>query len=203
MFISHTHKFVFIKNRKIGGSSLEKYLIDNHFDENIDQCTGSTVDSVPWYNLPNNSRGHMDWNSIIHLNPKAKDYNVFAIERNPWDKVVSQYFFFRDKIKKIPNSMTFSEFLKTRDFPIDKSKYIEANPLIIKWEHINDDLPLLFRSYGFEMDVEKFKSYNLKAGLRKDSHYSEMYTTDEQIEIVRNAFNWEVENLKYEFEDHR
>lgn len=202
MLISNSRKFVFIKTRKVGGSSLEKYIIDNHFDESIDQCTGSTVDNVPWYNLPDGSRGHMDWNTIVALNPKVKEYKVFTIERNPWDKVVSQYFFFRDKIGRIPKNMTFSQFVKTRDFPTDKSKYVDGNPLIIKWEHMEDDLVLLCRNCGFEFDVQKFRSYNLKSGLRKDNHYSEMYT-DEDIEIVREAFKWEIENLVYEFEDRR
>jgi hypothetical protein len=202
MLISNSRKFVFIKTRKVGGSSLEKYIIDNHFDVDVDQCTGSTVDNVPWYNIPNGTRGHMDWDSIVHLNPKVKDYTVFTIERNPWDKVVSQYFFFRDQIKRIPKDMSFSRFVSTRDFPQDKPKYIAANPIILTWEHMEHDLPWLFKKFDLQFDTETFKHYNLKSGLRTDNHYSEMYN-DKDIEIVRESFKWEIENLKYEFEDRR
>jgi len=204
MLISYTHNFIFIKTRKVGGTSFEKYIIDNHFDHEKDKCTGSKVDNIKWYNMPNGSRGHMSWEEIKHYEPEAETFRVFTFERNPWDKCVSQYFFFRDKIKTIPKETTFSEFLKNpANLPVDYPRYSDATYcIIIKWEELAKDLPVVLEKVGIKLDFDKFSSYNLKSGVRKDDHYSHMYN-DEDVKLVRNAFKWEVENLKYEFDDHR
>ena len=204
MLISYTHNFIFIKTRKVGGTSLEKYIIDHHFDKERDKCTGSKVDNIPWYNLPESTKGHMPWTEIKSLEPEADIFKVWTIDRNPWDKCVSQYFFFRDKIKTIPKEMTFSQFLKNpSNLPVDNPRYNNAeNCIVIKWEEMDTDLPVIFERLGLELDMDKFKGYNLKSGIRKDNHYSEMYN-DDDLEIVRDAFKWEIENLVYEFADHR
>jgi hypothetical protein len=203
MLISHSHKFVFIKTRKVGGTSLEKYILDNHFDRTKDQLTGSKVDKIPWINIHNSARGHMSWGEI-HQYGKVDGYGIFTLERNPWDKCVSQYYFFRDKIGKVSKDLSFSKFLRGfGNLPIDHPRYIEAaGAIIIKWEEMNQQLPYLFDSYGIKFDLEAFKGYNLKSGIRKDEHYSHLYN-DKDVEYVREAFKWEIENLKYEFEDHR
>jgi hypothetical protein len=204
MLISYTHNFIFIKTRKVGGTSFEKYIIDNHFDPALDKCTGSKVDNIPWYNMPNGSRGHMPWEDIKKVEPEAETFRVFTFERNPWDKCVSQYYFFRDKINTIPKDMTFSQFLKNpSNLPVDSPRYRNAtNCVICKWEELKDDIPNIMRIIGIEFDFDAFSKYNLKSGVRKDDHYSHLYN-DEEVELVRKAFKWEVENLKYEFEDHR
>ena len=202
MLISRTHKFIFIKTRKVGGTSLEKYIVDNHFSESQgDVVTGSRVDNLPWINCAEGTRGHMGWSEISHLLP-ADDYKIFTLDRNPWDKCVSQYFFFRDKIKTRPND-TFSEFLQDpNNLPVDSPRYKDAPVFIIKYETMERDLPLYFDLFDVKFDIDKFKEYNLKSGIRKDKHYSEMYS-DRDVEIVADAFKWEIENLKYEFEDRR
>ena len=43
MIISVKHKFIFIKTRKVAGSSLEKYLIDKLVDKKTDIHTGTST----------------------------------------------------------------------------------------------------------------------------------------------------------------
>jgi hypothetical protein len=210
MIISYTHNFIFIKTRKVGGTSFEKYIIDNHFDPEKDKCTGSIVDDYPWYNIPCEAKGHMPWEKIKEYEPSADTFRAFTFERNPWDKCVSQYYFFRDKIKAIPKEMSFSQYLELstkltaeQGMPIDRRRYNKAvNCIIVRWEDFLEDLPVVMAQLGIKFDFDAFSKYNLKSGVRKDKHYSTLYT-DRDIEIVRNAFKWEVENLKYEFEDER
>ena len=189
MIISYTHNFIFIKTRKVGGTSFEKYIIDNHFDVDKDKCIGSI----------------MSWEEIQNYEPQASTFRVFTFERNPWDKCVSQYFFLKDKANTIPKEMTFSQYLETskQELPIDRTKYNRAvNCVIVRWEDFKEELPLIMKNLGIKFDYDAFSKYNVKSGIRKDKHYSTMYT-DEDIEIVRNAFKWEVENLKYDFDDQR
>ena len=204
MLISYTHNFIFIKTRKIGGTSFEKYIIDNHFDPEKDKSTGSIVDNYPWYNMPDGSKGHMPWEKIKEFEPEAETFRVFTFDRNPWDKCVSQYYFFRDKINTIPKEMSFSQFLQNpSNLPVDSPRYKNAvNCLIIRWEDFKEELPVVMEKVGIKLDFDAFSKYNLKSGIRKDKHYSELYA-DKDIETVRKAFKWEVENLEYEFDDHR
>lgn len=206
MLISKTHEFVFIKCRKIGGTSLEKYIIDNHFDLEKDICTGSIVDNIPWINIDEHSRGHMHWGEISVREAYVKNYHKFTIERNPWDKCVSQYFFFRDKIHTIPKDMSFSEFLESENrLPKDFFRYKSAPDChVLKYENLREDLEMFFKGYTkLKFNYNQFMTYNLKSGIRKDSHYSHMYESDEQIERVAKVFEHEIGLLGYGFEDHR
>ena len=84
MIISHKYKFVFIKTRKTGGSTIEKILRPLLGKDDV--CTGSKRDNTPPLNLPSGVSGHK-------AKPIPKGYWSFSIERNPWDKVVSSYYF--------------------------------------------------------------------------------------------------------------
>lgn len=204
MLISHTHKFVFVKTRKVGGTSLEKHLVANHFSHDVDIVTGSSVDNLPWVNCPPSTRGHMSRNEIVeNFGYYLSRYNWFTIDRNPWDKCVSQYHFFRDNIKKIPKSMPFSEFLRQpANLPIDYPRYEQNNMVVIKWEEMASQLPIMFEYFGVkDFDYDKFSQVQLKNSGRKD-HYSTMYR-DDDVEIVRKAFYKEIGALNYEFEDRR
>lgn len=100
MLISHTLEIIFIKTRKTAGSSFERYIYENHFNPELDILTGSKIDSTPWVNISESAKGHMGWNEVKTLiKNHGKDwwdrYTKVTIERNPWDKVVSQFWFYR------------------------------------------------------------------------------------------------------------
>ena len=90
MIISHKHQFIFVKTRKTAGSTLEKLLYP--YLGQFDICTGSERDNTPPLNTDNKD-GHMGWKQIENFYPREwKEYYKFTIERNPWDKVVSDFF---------------------------------------------------------------------------------------------------------------
>jgi len=89
MIISHQHKFIFIKTRKTAGSSIEKYLTNYLGPDDI--CTGSEQDGTPRKNTTVTS-GHKGYNFFRKKFSRiVDDYFLFAVERNPWDKMVSHY----------------------------------------------------------------------------------------------------------------
>jgi len=79
MIISHKHKFIFFKPWKVGGNSVE-YNLSN-------QCgKRDTVDT-----------NHTNPRDVINLIGKKRynKYFKFTITRNPWDRMVS-YFWWQD-----------------------------------------------------------------------------------------------------------
>lgn len=104
MLISPEHKFIFFKPLKCAGSSVEYTLLENCGEDAL--CTGGTEEeSRQGYTSRNNefyenrelkTRFHSHtWPDLFLeriANPSAwKDFKKVSIVRNPWDSVVSWY----------------------------------------------------------------------------------------------------------------
>ena len=99
MIISHRHKFIFLKARKVAGTSVEVALAQHCGDGDIVTPVGEF--NPKWdeeeYDHPGTKRrGYGRHSTLIpvrrRLGRKLWDaYFKFAIVRNPWDLVVSQY----------------------------------------------------------------------------------------------------------------
>lgn len=116
MIICHEHKFVFVKTRKTGGSSIEIAL--SQFLSEGDRVTylspeevGQCAPEVPFHSMVDetlefakNSPAHNPYRpGYPHTGMSAisavfgeeiKGYHSFTVERNPWEKVGSAYFYF-------------------------------------------------------------------------------------------------------------
>ena len=205
MLVGHSHKFIFLKTKKTGGSSVEKIIVDNFFDPKVDICTGSQTDGVPMYNISNPS-GHMSWNMIKSYMSRDnwESYYKFSIERNPWDKVVSQYYW-----KTKNNSQDFSKWL-TRDNGkftslSDWSRYSNKDEVvldqIIRYDNLHESLINLFNDkFGLDLTQEMLDNTKTKTGFKK-KHYTELYETEQQIELVKKYFTKEVNYFDYRYGD--
>jgi hypothetical protein len=106
MIISHQHKFIFIKTKKTAGTSIEIALSKICGDRDVitpitpeDEVTRRTLG----YRGPQNcvvNGAEVFYNHISARDVRALvgndvwgTYFKFCFERNPWDKVISWYFF--------------------------------------------------------------------------------------------------------------
>ena len=111
MIISHRHKFIFIKTRKTAGTSIQVAL-EKYCDADDIICEMGPFEEGFGEFLPRNEgdfEGH-DFASLVQdrLGEKIWDkYFKFAFVRNPWDKLVSQYWFDFPKA-----NITFGEYLR-------------------------------------------------------------------------------------------
>lgn len=195
MIISHQHKFIFIKTRKTAGSSIEKYLI-NYLGP-TDICTGSEKDNTPKLNTNENS-GHRGWNYIKKKHNKyLNDYFTFAVERNPWDKMVSHYYWLcqQDSFKVRYGFKKFilnnvEEFNDWGKYAVDDKIVVDQ---IVKFEELHQTFLNLPIPYNNELQ----KTY-VKKSLKRPLNYRDMYVGITQRK-VEEAFANVIKTFNYEF----
>jgi hypothetical protein len=171
MILSHRHRFIFLKTTKTAGTSVEISL--SRFcgpddiitpitpaDEASRLATGGrgpqnhigsgTVDDPDFFN-------HMSGELVRDLVGEAVwgSYFKFCIERNPWDRVVS-YYFFRNRNRKEP--------------PIPISRYIE-NPGVVDLQvrgsgiYMIDGEVAVDRIVRYEMLVDELEEIRKQLGI--------------------------------------
>lgn len=205
MLVSHSHKFILIKTHKTAGSSIEEYL--KPF------CEQNGIIETRKYN------SHWPAREIKKLVGEEvwSAYTKICPVRNPWDKMVSLYFWRRRKrpwsfhLKRLlrgetfytpEQRLSFEKYIKSRGngCNIDREKMFITHEwedyFFIRFEHLHDDLNAL----ADHLDIP-YKEKNLpkeKVGYRPNKEYREYYTPETRA-IVARAFQPEIEKFGYEF----
>lgn len=130
MIVSHAHRFVFVRPRKVASSSMAKALLPHTKSGDLivvpdgvktkdqnGQLTNSEVNRRKhiWTLRP-----HSPLNRLVRfVGPEVLDYRVVTLARNPWDRAVSEYFWVRSKgaaseLSVEQQKTDFDNFLKRR-----------------------------------------------------------------------------------------
>ena len=200
--ISHEHKFIFVHIPKCAGCSLKEHLQENSCGELINS-------------------GHKTLNKILEdLCAEAKDYYKFTFVRNPWDRMVSLYFFWRNQTPDSPfykwdhkqvefiksKNISFKDFVKLIS---SENSTIHEKPHLYPYiGHFMND-PSSFDFIGkLENFQEDFDQICAKIGIPKQElkwvnkskhkHYSEYYN-DETRAIVAKKYVKDIEHFGYKF----
>lgn len=232
MILSHRHKFIFLKTQKTGGTSLELALsrfcgpddVVTHVtaeDEEKRKLLGGRGpqnEVVPFarrrmrdhvarlrsgrptrfYNhVPARlARGWIDhdtWN----------EYYKFSIERNPWDRAVSFYWWRTRHAEVQPDVTEFLQHAKDTDlsnFHIYSVGGRVAADHVIRYENLDDELVLLAERIGLPEVPELPRA---KAGYRKDRRPYEEVLGAEARERVAAVCRREIDFMGYQFERER
>jgi hypothetical protein len=158
---------------------------------------------------------HARWRDV---HPSIRDRNnAFAVIRNPWDRVVSRYFFAKKVIevekkvsKEYADVSSFEAFLEERhkwgnekymwhravrgwypafDHVSDDSGRVRCD--IIRFENLNDDLCKYFNI------AEMSKARNVTA--INSGTYRDVYTP-ETIQVVADWYKKDIEHWGYDFD---
>lgn len=212
MIISHQRKFIFIKTRKTAGTSLEiglsKYCGPNDIitpitaeDESIRSQLGfrgpqntaipQAKGHVPGLvktliRGPRRFYNHMPASEIIQAlgNEIWSDYFTFTIEREPYDKAISGYYWrtqqprptIEDHLSKVPAGLLSN----WQQYTINDTVVVD---FVIRFDHLHHDLAIISERLGLG-DIEMPRA---KGQYRKDrSHYSQVLTpcARKRIEVV-------------------
>ncbi|MCE9633965.1 MAG: sulfotransferase family protein [Methylophilales bacterium] len=202
MIISHKYRFIFVKTAKTAGTSIEVFLSQHCGKSDILTPIAPPIES----HTPRNHAGfynHIPAHEIRQIigTQVWDSYFKFCVERNPWDKVLSGYFFWKNW--KFEN-MTFERYLANGVFPVNYIRYTEPdNPQqimvneVLRYEQLTEDLGRTFKQLGIPFSGSL--GVNAKSEFRKDKrHYRDIYTT-EQAAIVEKAFSQEIAMHGYRF----
>ncbi|MCF6409084.1 sulfotransferase family 2 domain-containing protein [Pseudalkalibacillus salsuginis] len=209
MIISHKYKFIFLKTKKTAGTSIEislsRYCGDKDIitpimfeDEKIRADLGKypqnyQIGQINFYN-------HDSANKIKSLIGEDiwDSYYKFCFDRNPWDKVISLYYF----LVKDPKKESFDEFLERKgykyayNFPIYTINNKSVVDYLGKYENLESDLKSICNKISLPFDGWL---PNAKGNFRKNhQHYSTQYNKH-QREVIHNFFKKEIELLNYKF----
>jgi len=192
--ISHKYKFIFIHIRKTGGTSIECI-----FKKNVGGAfeNGRSVQ----YKHENAER-------MKKLFPEEWDkYFKFTIVRNPFDLLVSRYFWSRDEQHlKSFKERSFSQFLldvNKNNLPIKWTiptcQYDQITiggksgmEYIGKFENLQEDFNIICDKIGIPKQQIPHKNKS------KHKHYTEYYD-DETRQIVAELYAKDIEYFGYEF----
>lgn len=217
MLISHSNKFIFVKTKKTAGSTVENVLVNNFFDMSQDVCTGSKIDDTPRVNigpkLPNQPDGHRPWHMIRDLvgDQVWNDYTTFTVERNPWEKVVSEFYW---KTEREPQLKQYSDDQSNFEYFVDKvlgswyaapqdwELYGMGDQLmvdhVIQYNQLAEQFTSLMNHLGVNITQEMVTGTKMKSGYRK-KHYTELFTDQRHIDKVATMFHQEISFFNYQF----
>jgi len=136
-----------------------------------------------------------------------QQYFKFCVIRNPFDKVVSRYFFsLSDEQRANLINQDFAELrsgflaaIRHGLLAVDRNKYVMDGEVcmdfFIRYEHLSDDVAEVCRRLGIERDVNDLP--RLKSKIRfSDVHFSEFYDREAES-IVAKTYAFELHNFGY------
>jgi hypothetical protein len=230
MIISHKHKFIFIKTNKTAGTSIEialsKYCGPNDIITPISREDEKTRRNLGYigpqnYELP---ISQYDARDIIKMTPKEKkkphyyhhisakevialigkdtwdSYYTFCFERNPWDRIISQYYF----VNKSEPRPTIQEFIRSKkplklkergygNYTIDGKVVVDK---VCKFENLTEDLDAVRKLVGIPEQIELPRT---KSQYRKDRRSYHDVLGEEDRDYISKLFHDEIRTMGYEW----
>lgn len=218
MIISHKYKFIFLKTKKTAGTSLEIALSRLCDERDVVTPIGEEKLRKEEGGRPGKLvktekvlfKNHVTASHVkAHINSKIwNNYCKFTIERNPWDKAISAYYFSKKGLEKRGKDSfpSLSEHLiwlaKNRPrllsnwdiYTIDDEIAVDR---VIFYENLTNDLSKLANDLGVrEINLPKKK---VKGDLRENKcHYREVLSQSD-AELIKNICQREIETFGYQF----
>lgn len=217
MLVSHKHKFIFIKSIKTAGTSTEIYL-EPYCVSNVEESHGremiqteegiigtrmnqALAEKSEFYN-------HMPPSKIKNSigEDTFNEYTKIINVRNPFDMMVSHYYF-KPTFDLYSNvDMSFEDYLLNTNVVEDLSKkywdlmHIENKFIIdeiVRFENLSDDINKLLTKLNLPEPTRELSEYK-KNKRRPDKDWKKMYT-DETKTLVEKHFRFYMDIFNYNF----
>lgn len=229
MILSHAYRYIFIKTNKTAGTSVEialsRYCGNSDIitpvadrDEALRRACGGRPPQN--YHAPLSAYTPYDFKRLLTFNRKERYYNhidaarirsfvgeevwngyyKFCVERNPWDRVLS-YYYYRHRAEPRP---TIKEFLEDRDVQMLKTwgwhNYtIDGKPAVDRvclLERLDDDLEEVRLRLGLP---ERLELPRAKSEFRTDRRSYREVLSDEEAGTIAEMFRDEIALFGYQY----
>ena len=229
MIISHKYKFIFLKVSKTAGTSTEialsKYCGSDDIitpvspeDEKTRRDLGypgpqNYLSQIWDYGIRDVAKrllkGEEKARFRNHISAKKvkayigeqvwNSYYKFCFERNPWDRIISQYYW---RYRSEPRP-TISEFVGSKSPLCLKRKGFELYTIdgqvavdkVCRFENLSEELEVIRKQFGIP---EKLELPRAKSGYRKDKRsYRDILGEEEKVKIAE-LFRDEINLMGYE-----
>lgn len=232
MILSHKHKFIFLKTNKTAGTSVEIALSQvcgpddiitpiSREDERLRHSMGGRGAqnyAAPWrdYSLVEWKKrilkgkrkkryySHMPARHLMELVPQDvwEGYYKFCFERNPWERVISLYYWRYRKAQSLPSITEFLDsgtplVLREKGFhvyTVDDQPVVDT---ICRYEHLADELRRVCDHVGVPADNMEIP--RAKGSFRKDRRPYREILSPEETERIGRMFHREIELMGYTF----
>jgi hypothetical protein len=223
MIVSHAHRFIFLKTRKTAGTSVEAML--SRFCGPDDVITPiSEPDEIyrqgrgpqNWMRCAPGSSDGAEAHYYNHIGAERvrgyvgeavwQNYFKFSIERNPWDREISNYFWmYRDEMLPFrPGGRrpAFEEYMLTSETRMEGNFGIYsidgqiAMDFICRYESLDADLRTALERLGIDVP---FELPHAKANTRTDHRDWREFYTPRTRDIIADAHAREIASFGYTF----
>ena len=210
MIISHQHRFIFLKTRKTAGTSLEialsQYCGPNDLitrissdDEELRRERGfrGPQNYLVGERLVTNHHGAATALAIVGIE-KWGSYFKFSIERNPFDRAISSYWWRTRKMSPRPSIHdylpTIPDLLQSNWHIYSMGDTIAADH-VMRFERLEDEVNALQARLG----VGPLSMFKAKSGHRTDRRpYREVLSAGDRALIERHCSR-EIATFRYQW----
>lgn len=204
MIISHSKQFINIKNKKVAGCSVSEWL-ENYCDRDKDDIL---TYSYQYSEKPNVYQLKDPHQNAIQIKRAVgeelwEQYFTFAFERNPWDKMVSAYYYFLNRNHSPFARKGFKHYLRSKQRGrIGGKEFYSHNGKIIVdkvylFEQLHESLEDICKVLGFKERCPLPNSRNTKFRPKPDNYVD--YYDEEDKKWVEDHFWFEIETFGYKF----
>ena len=156
MIISPKYKFVFLASTKTGSTTIHKTLLNYVKDKNLINESELFLGDK-----------HLSCSDLIKQRPQYKNYFKFAFVRNPWDRVVSWYFFSKRSKKSERNTsdISFKKFLNTKLKVWAAPKQVQYEftkccEFVGRYENLQEDFNTICDKIGISTSTTPTQKFN-------------------------------------------
>jgi len=228
MIISHKYRFIFVKTLKTAGTSIEVYLsgvcgdsdvvtpIYPHVDGHRARCYRGLWNPLPEWRAGSFRGRRRDLRDLLklrkfynHIPARSlrsrmpatlwNSYYKFCVERNPWDKTLSDFSMVRDRRG---GGLSLDEYLDEGRFCLNFPLYTSAAgetmvDRVIRYENLIAELGEVFETLGVPFDGDL--GVRAKSEHRSERRHYRDALTDVQRERIAEAFSTEIAMHGYRF----
>ncbi len=131
-------------------------------------------------------------------------YYKFCIVRNPYDKLISLFFFKDTNRMNLSNELIveqFREWIKVSPIPVDNAGYLIDGEIcvdyIIKYESLHEGIKHVCNHLSIPYDPVRLPKF--KSGYRKEIPIADFYD-NETKDAVEQAYEFEFSQFQYKLE---